>query len=39
MDKTKLISLAALFVLVIALPVYGFLEKGRMQRTQAAMQD
>lgn len=39
MDKTKLISLAALFILVIALPVYGFLEKGRMQAAKVALDD
>jgi mono/diheme cytochrome c family protein len=39
MDKTKLISLAALFVLVIALPVYGFLEKSRMEEAKAALDD
>lgn len=39
MDKTKLVSLIALFVLVIALPVYGFMEKGRMQLAKAALDD
>ncbi len=39
MDKTKIISLVALLVLVIALPVYGFMEKGRMQNAKAALDD
>jgi mono/diheme cytochrome c family protein len=39
MDKTKIISLIALLVLVIALPVYGFMEKGRMEQAKAALDD
>jgi mono/diheme cytochrome c family protein len=39
MDKTKIISLIALLVLVVALPVYGFMEKERMQQAKAALDD
>ena len=39
MDKTKIISLIALLVLVVALPVYGFMEKGRMEQAKAALDD
>jgi len=39
MDKTKIISLIALLVLVVALPVYGFMEKDRMQQAKAALDD
>lgn len=39
MEKTKIISLIALLVLVVALPVYGSLEKGRMQQAKAALDD
>lgn len=39
MDKTKIVSLIALFVLVIALPVYGFMEQARMQQAKAALDD
>ena len=36
MDKSKIISLVALLVLVIALPVYGFMEKGRYAECQGS---
>lgn len=39
MEKTKIISLIALFVLVIALPLYGFMEKGRMDQAKADLDD
>ncbi len=39
MDKTKVISLAALLILVIALPVYGLMEKGRMEQARQALND
>lgn len=39
MDKTKIVSLIALFVLVIALPVYGFMEQARMQQARATLDD
>lgn len=39
MEKSKIISLIALLVLVVALPVYGFMEKGRMQQAKAALDD
>jgi mono/diheme cytochrome c family protein len=39
MDKTKIISLIALLVLVVALPVYGFMEKDRIQQAKAALDD
>jgi mono/diheme cytochrome c family protein len=39
MDKTKIISLVALLVLVIALPVYGFMEQDRMQQAKVALDD
>lgn len=39
MDKTKIVSLIALFVLVIALPVYGFMEQDRMKQAKAALDD
>lgn len=39
MEKSKIISLIALLVLVVALPVYGFMEKERMQQAKAALDD
>lgn len=39
MEKTKIISLVALLILVVALPVYGFLEKGRMDQAKADLDD